>query len=297
MTTRLNAQAALETACFSAFGVLLLYVVGSGKYLNYVTPKMAPYLCFTAVVMLVWMGSRFCQIFRPQYKTRAAHCLILVLPAFLLLLPLGPITSASLSSGYSAALNGKSDTSAAAFSGASDSGSSSTAGENPVQAVSSATDDSGSQNANSTTSSAGAGTDAQSGGSLLEQYGLSLSKDGAIEVSDDQFYPWLSEIYSNMDRYEGKTITIKGFVYEDAKEMNANQFVPARMLMYCCAADVVPCGILCEYDKVSALKAGTWVTVVGTIHIKKEQDEKQPVVTVTRVVPANPPAEQYVYPW
>lgn len=75
------------------------------------------------------------------------------------------------------------------------------------------------------------------------------------------------------------------------------QFVPARMLMYCCAPDVVLCGILCEYDKVSDLKVGAWVTLIGTIHIKKEQGDQQPVITVSGVVPANPPAEEYVYPW
>ena len=294
MTAKINPQAALETVCFTMFAGLLFYLVGSGKYLNYVTPKMAPYLCFTAVVMLIWVGSRFRQIFRPQYKTRAAHCFVLVIPVLLLLLPLGTISSSSLSSGYSATLNGTGGTSPAALPQTADSENSSASEGSSSQSASSQANPSSS--GSSAASSTGEG-DGTSGDSLLKQYGLSLSKDGSIEVSDEQFYPWLSEIYSNMDQYEGTVITVKGFVYEDLGTMGKNQFVPARMLMYCCAADLVPCGILCEYDKLSELKIGAWVTVTGTIHIKDEQGERQPIVTVTGISPAKQPNEAYVYPW
>lgn len=293
----------LESVCFGGFAAALLYLTGSGKYLQYVTPKMAPYLCFTAIVMLVWAASRFRQAFRPQYKTRAVHCLVLVIPLFLLLLPLGTISSAALSSGYSAVLNGGSG-GTAVLSGEADSGApsgkgSGTSGTGSGSASqSSPVEENSASSGGAAESSAGENSGSSSGMVAAQQSGLTLSEDGTIEVSDEQFYPWLSEIYANMDRYDGKVITIKGFVYRDAQSMRADEFVPARMLMYCCAADLIPCGILCRYNQVSELKEGAWITVTGTIHVEEDaKGQKQPVVAVTKIVPASQPDEEYVYPW
>jgi putative membrane protein len=44
-----------------------------------------------------------------------------------------------------------------------------------------------------------------------------------IHVSDEYFGMWSSEIYMNMEQYEGCTLTMAGFVYKDpelAKPMN-----------------------------------------------------------------------------
>lgn len=265
MRIRINSQAALEGVCFAVFAIFLLHLVGSGKYLNYVAPRMAPYLCFMAIVFLLWAGLRFRDLLRPQHRNQATHCLILIVPTLLLLLPLGAISS---SSGYGSAQ--------ASFSGTAVSpGTAST----PITPG---------------TSGAAAGS---SENGAAKKSSLSLAKDGSVQVSDDQFYPWLSELYANMDKFDGKLITIEGFVYRDSSAMKANQFVPARMLMYCCAADLVPCGMLCEYDKASELKVGAWVTVTGTIRIETERDQRQPVISVLQIVSANPPAEAYVYPW
>jgi putative membrane protein len=280
-----NPQAALESVCFAVLGGVLLNLLGSGDYRNYVTPKMEPYLLFAAVVLLVWAAAGLGRLFRPQYRTRAAHCLILAVPVLLLLLPLTSISSTALASGYSATLNGISEIDP----------SSAAAGGGPQTGSAAGADASSSSSGAAASSSGGSG--AQSGGSLMEQYGLSLAKNGTVEVSDDQFYPWLCELYAHMDRYEGKVITIKGFVYRDSSSMASDEFVPARMLMYCCAADLVPCGILCRYDKASELKDGAWVTVTGKIHVETDQDQRQPVVTVTGTAPAREPQEEYVYPW
>ena len=49
-----NSQALAEISCYLAFAGAMLYLVRSGRYLSYVTPKLAPYLCFSAAVMVVW---------------------------------------------------------------------------------------------------------------------------------------------------------------------------------------------------------------------------------------------------
>ena len=65
----------------------MLYLVRSGRYLSYVTPKLAPYLCFSAAVMVVWALSSLGRVFRIQYRKHIAHCFVLAIPLLLLLLP------------------------------------------------------------------------------------------------------------------------------------------------------------------------------------------------------------------
>ena len=264
MVKKLNAQASFEFLCLLLFSALILYLAISGKYLSYVTPKMLPYLYFTAAVMLGWALFKLPLLFRPHYKLRAAHGLVLLVPIIFLLLPHGSVSAATVSNSLISDV-GLSESSLSL--------------------------DSASQTEGSSAS------DGQYDDSIIKQFGLERAADGSINVSDELFYPWLSEIFTNKDSYEGVPITIKGFVFRDTATMTENEFVPARLLMYCCAADLSPCGIVCEYDGASALEADTWVTVTGLIHVGEYQGEKQPVVTVTSVSPAEKPQDEYVYPW
>lgn len=251
MENKINTQALLESVCFAAFSFLSLYLVISGKYLSYVTPKMAPYLCFTSAVMLVWAISSLVKVPRPVHRTHAMYCLVLILPIIVFFLPHSQLETSGLSSGFN---NGV------------------------PQAQSSA-------------------GDAQNEESPTKKFGLALSGDGNIRVSDKDFYPWLSEITENISKYEGKTVTIKGFVFKDSTQMAQDEFVPARLLMYCCSADLMPCGLLCRYDKASSLAEDTWVTVTGTLSSEEINGKTQPVITATSVSPAEKPEEEYVYPW
>ena len=51
---KIDKQALVECICYLLFAFALLYLVLSGRYLQYVTPRMKPYLLFAAVVLLVW---------------------------------------------------------------------------------------------------------------------------------------------------------------------------------------------------------------------------------------------------
>lgn len=296
----------MEFICFLIFAALMFYLTISGSYLSYVTPKMVPYLYFTSAVMLVWAVSKLPGIFRPQHKTRAAHCLVLIIPILLLLLPHSSVSASAMSSGY---LGGNSLTNASSAGAKTNEtamppSNSSMTNDNNVTANASDGDTSGNSasadipsNGGTVDTEGAVGTDGQYDDSIIKQYGLKSSEDGSINVSDDMFYPWLSEIFTNMKRYEGVTIIIKGFVFKDSQAMSSNEFVPARMLMYCCAADLSPCGIICEYDKTSELKEDTWVMVTGVIHIGEYQGQDEPQITVTSISPADKPKEEYVYPW
>lgn len=325
-----NAQVFLEFLCYSVFAALIIDLANSGKYLNYVTPRMKPYLYFTAAVMLVWVCLGLRRLFRPQHKIRSAHCLVLAVPILLLLLPHSPVSASDLSSGYSGGnvLSGLSGKTPYSVTGAapktqapagslpeselSDGQPADSAGPDISEEVpeaegtpeSSGTADppdttaSGSQEEGGPvpdSSSADASDDTQGDDSILKEYGLK-TENNMIAVGDDEFYPWLAEIYTNMEKYEGYKIKVKGFVFRDAETMKANEFVPARLLMSCCVADLVPCGIICEYDKASELKEDTWVTVEGVIRISEYEGQPEPQITVTKISPAEKPDPEYIYP-
>lgn len=318
-----NAQVFLEFLCYSVFAALILHLADSGKYLNYVTPRMKPYLYFTAAIMLIWVCLGLKRLFRPQHKIRSVHCLVLAVPILLLVLPHSPISASDLSSGYSggnvlSGLSGKNPYSVTGSApktqvpsdswpeaGPSDDQPADIAGPDIPEEVpaadglpeSSGTADSpdatasDSQDGNVPDSS----DNTQGDDSILKEYGLK-TENNMITIGDDEFYPWLAEIYTNMEKYDGYKIKVKGFVFKDAETMKANEFVPARLLMSCCVADLVPCGIICEYDKAPELKEDTWITVEGIIRISEYEGQPEPQIMVTKISPAEKPEQEYIYP-
>ena len=116
-----------------------------------------------------------------------------------------------------------------------------------------------------------------------------------IIVSHDEFSQWFNEIYMNIDKYIGFKISIKGFVYKDL-ELDEDEFVPARLMMTCCVADLSPCGFVCKYNKASELEGDTWVTVEGTIIKKERNGIEDPQIDVNNISSADP-TEDYIYPY
>ncbi|OPJ59569.1 TIGR03943 family putative permease subunit [Clostridium oryzae] len=106
-------------------------------------------------------------------------------------------------------------------------------------------------------------------------------------------------IYGKPKKYIGKTIQIKGFIYHD-KQLAKNQFMIARLLMVCCAADTEIDGVICTYDKASFLTENAWMTVTGKLNYKKikyyGETSLMPVIEVNKLSLAKKPKHKYVYP-
>lgn len=121
-----------------------------------------------------------------------------------------------------------------------------------------------------------------------------------ITVSNDDFGVWVPEIYMNMEKYKDYTIVITGFVFKDSEMLKENEFVPGRLMMTCCVADLSLAGILCKYDEAFQLEQDSWVTVEGTIFIEEFEYDGQkyiePQIEVTKITPAEAVAG-YVYPY
>ncbi len=287
-----NSQIFLEILCYSVFGGLMFYLVRSGNYLSYVTPRMKPYLYFAAIIMIIWACAGLGRLLRPQYKVRSAHCFILALPALLLILPHTSLSVSDISGNFiggqssfgPAAAQKPSSTSGTDFSSV-DSDPADDLSETPVESPNNYSDDNGNSQPDESASSELPGLD---------------TKNMKITVSNDDFGLWFSEIYTNMEKYTGYTIVMTGYVFKDSELFEENEFAPARLMMSCCVADLSPAGLTCIYDKASELKADSWVTVEGTLQIGQYEYEgekyDEPQIVVEKITPAEE-AEGYVYPY
>ena len=101
-------QYLIETVLYILFATALLALIISDRYLSYVTPRMKPYLYF-AVVVLFLFGIFSFRLFQFAYKPKLTHCLVILIPLVIVLIPKNGIDLHSLTSGYinGSDLNGK----------------------------------------------------------------------------------------------------------------------------------------------------------------------------------------------
>lgn len=117
-----------------------------------------------------------------------------------------------------------------------------------------------------------------------------------IIMTEKNYYSNLYNFFSTPEAYVGQTVEMVGLVYVD-DSLTDNQFVIARYIMTCCAADMVPVGFLCRYDKASELTTDTWVKVTGTIGKTQYEGETVPYIKAENVEKAEKPVNEYVYPY
>lgn len=122
---------------------------------------------------------------------------------------------------------------------------------------------------------------------------------GSIEVNDKNYMEILNDIHNNLEDYQGKEISVDGFVYKEAS-FNSNTFVAARMLVNCCAADAEVVGYLCRYDNKANFSKEQWIKVTGVIDKAEIEDGDRgkkvvPVIDVTKITKINEPENKYVY--
>ena len=124
-------------------------------------------------------------------------------------------------------------------------------------------------------------------------YDLSAS---SIEVADDEFGIWYLDAFENLDSYVGKTVTFKGQVLHP-KKAAAGVFVPGRLCMTCCAADIQFVGFPCKWEDAKSLKEKSFVTVTATIksQFAAELGQNAPVLIAKSVEAAQAPADEVVY--
>lgn len=291
MKRYLNLEAIIEGCLCLAFSGLMFYMAYSGKYLLFVTPRMKPYLYFSAGMLLLWGISRFKRAGRPKYKVHLAKCLVLVIPLLVIFFPYSPM-ALDTSAQYSNESKGSSGTK-----GSSESNKEGTEGRKDIEK-----DQQGAQGTSQQQSD-----NFDNNGQTQQDLGEEKSKSGfktkapseldednrIITVEHEKFYQWLIELDQHPGKYEGYTIQIHGTILRD-EGMNDNEFALGRMMMSCCVADLSYCKIICEWKGAADLKAERWVDVSGKVYFDEGMNAR---IKVNEIKDAYPPDEQYVYPF
>lgn len=266
---RINIEAALEITVLLGFATFFLIALRSGSVQYYVHPRIVPYMWFGAAAFVLVSLSMAGELFKPRRRNpRLLRYMIFIVPLLMaFMLPPKAKDTGSVALG-SIGSSGKTGGSTAGSSSESEA-----SGVYPEEDIYSRT-----------YPNAGA-----------RDSRIDVSAD-MIEMNERNFVQWLQELYENGDRYEGKSIQIVGFVFKD-KDFQENQFVPARFMMSCCAADMQPVGLLCNYGNAGILERDSWVKVQGTVKSGEFQGERVPMVEVERVEAAEKPKIEYVYPY
>ncbi len=115
-----------------------------------------------------------------------------------------------------------------------------------------------------------------------------------IKITDDNYADLVDSIAIFLDRFEGKEIEIKGFVYRE-DGMEQNQIVVARFLMSCCSADTSVIGMMAEGLDLGEIETDSWVKVTGTISQTTYGDDRIPSIEVSKIKQIKKPDTPYVY--
>ena len=272
---RINFEALLKMAALLGFALLFYAVIESGNAQYYVHPRIVPYMKFGIAIFIVISLFVALDLFKPKRKNvRIGRYLLFIIPLILAFaLPPKTLDTDSMSLSSMNAL-GKANVSSI--------------DDGLVEGVQSYT------NGEVNSSAAGNQINQDSGKSTSNSNKGLLIQGDTIIMNDESFVPWIEELYGNLSKYEGKKIQIVGFVFKD-KEFGKNEFVPARLSMNCCAADMQPVGVLCNYTGAAQLKKDSWVRVTGKVQKGEFKGQEMPVIVAETVEPTSKPKNEFVY--
>ncbi|HEX4666458.1 MAG TPA: DUF1980 domain-containing protein [Chthoniobacterales bacterium] len=144
-----------------------------------------------------------------------------------------------------------------------------------------------------------------------ENPALQPNDSGNIPVQVTDLLYAAQEPFTRKD-FEGKRVEIIGQYLTSKKgtskqELKGNSFMLVRLVMVCCAADMIPAGVTIEATKKPAhLRPTSWLKVVGQVHYRPRPkgpspdgidygDTPEPVIEAVSVANIAAPAEKYVY--
>ncbi len=108
-----------------------------------------------------------------------------------------------------------------------------------------------------------------------------------IAIRPEQYGIWYIDCMDNTERYEGKVVEFTAMVLK-SENFPKNYFVPGRMAMTCCEADMTFLGFICKAREARLLETRQWVHVKAKIAKEYWQDYggEGPVLYAESVEPA-----------
>ncbi len=92
-----------------------------------------------------------------------------------------------------------------------------------------------------------------------------------IQIPPEAYGIWYIDCMDKPDRYRGKVVEFTGMVLK-SPEFPKNYFVPGRMAMTCCEADMTFLGFVCKAREARHLETRQWVRVRARIEYEEWQD-------------------------
>lgn len=115
-----------------------------------------------------------------------------------------------------------------------------------------------------------------------------------VEITDDAYAVWYRDLTEDMEKYNGKTVRLKGRAAVDPR-LPKGCFILGRHLMTCCAEDIQFVGFACVWDGAHPpLTSKDWVTVTAKIVLKRHAayGKRGPVLEPVSIEPATQPEQE-----
>lgn len=128
-----------------------------------------------------------------------------------------------------------------------------------------------------------------------EQLIQELGDSPKIKLNDDVYAAYYDEIHTDIDKYKGREIDLKGFVYKE-EGFEQNQLVIARFLITHCVADSSIIGFFLELPEASTLTENTWIEAKGVLDRTTFNGIELPIITITKWKEIKQPKQPYLYP-
>ena len=105
---------------------------------------------------------------------------------------------------------------------------------------------------------------------LEEDLPYDLGAD-VIEIKPEDYGIWYIDCMDQPERYKDKVVEFTAMVLKTPK-FPKGQFVPGRMAMTCCEADMTFLGFMCKWPEAEDYKTKQWVKVRAKVGIEYQKD-------------------------
>jgi putative membrane protein len=117
-----------------------------------------------------------------------------------------------------------------------------------------------------------------------------------VVISEENYYSVISDMFNFPDLYAGKHIRISGMIVHKNHPKDPSDCAVMRMMMVCCAADLVPVGLTCRFDHASSIPQRSWHHIEGKISAAVRDNDTIPVIMVEKMSDIPEPKDRYIYP-
>ena len=114
-----------------------------------------------------------------------------------------------------------------------------------------------------------------------------------IEVGDDAYALWYRDMAEGMDRYDGKTVRVKGLTAQK-RGLTSGEFIFGRNVMTCCIQDMQFAGLVARLSGQEKPAFKTWITLLAKISIRAHSvyGRRGPVLQVISWEKAEAPEQE-----